>query len=146
MNLGVFSGRLGNEPESRNMPNGDPVLNFPLAVDIGTRDAPKTMWLDCSIFGKRAGSLGQILRKGMKVTVSGRLTTDAYTNKAGQERQSLRLSVNELDLPPRDKSADGAPPASSGAVPEQTRGGPAWSGRPGALDNVPPLVDDDIPF
>lgn len=103
MNIGILSGRLGADAELRAMPNGDPVANFSLAVDTGSRDKPETMWVRCSVFGRRAESLTQYLTKGTKVTVEGKIRLDSYQDKQGQDRQGLRLSVQELDLhlPPR---------------------------------------------
>lgn len=93
MNICVFSGRLGRDGELREMPNGDPVLNFSLAVSTGTRDQPETMWIDCALFGKRGQALQQFLTKGKPVTVSGKLQF-----KQKDDKSYLRLTVAELDL------------------------------------------------
>ena len=50
MNLGIFTGNLGRDPELRQH-NGDNVLGFPIGVQVGTRDKPQTMWIDCAIWG-----------------------------------------------------------------------------------------------
>lgn len=117
MNLGIFGGRLGRDAELNRMGTGDPVLNFSVAVDVGTRDNPKTLWVECALFGKRAEALSKYLVKGTKVTVSGRIGLDTFTSsKDGQTKTSLKLSVNEIDmhLPPKEgqgsasRSADSA--------------------------------------
>ena len=105
MNLCTFSGRVGRDPELRHMPNGDPVLGWSLAVDTGTRDKPTTMWLDCQMFGKRAEAIEQYIAKGMKLVVSGRLAQQQYQANDGTTKTALRLSVDQLELPPRGEAA-----------------------------------------
>ena len=61
MNVGTFSGRIGRDAELRHAKNGDAVTNFSLAVDVGTKDSPRTLWIDCVLWGKRAESLTQYL-------------------------------------------------------------------------------------
>lgn len=131
MNIGIFGGRLGRDSELHTMRgSNDPVLNFSVAVDIGTRDNPKTQWVECALFGKRAEALSKYLVKGVKVTVSGRVHLEQFTStKDGQTKTSLKLSVNEVDmhLPPRDGQAPAQRPAAAPA---------------GAPDGY----DDSIPF
>lgn len=93
MNSYTCIGRLGRDAELREMPNGDPVLNFSLAVNTGTRDQPGTMWFDCALFGKRGQALHQFLTKGKAVGITGKLSTKEKDNKV-----YVRLTVSELDL------------------------------------------------
>lgn len=136
MNIGIFGGRLGRDAEMHTMRGtGDPVLNFSVAVDIGTRDNPKTQWVECALFGKRAEALQKYLVKGVKVTVTGRVSLEQFTStKDGQTKTSMKLSVNEIDmhLPPKDgqgSATHSAGSANRSASPE------------GALDE-----DDSVPF
>jgi single-strand DNA-binding protein len=139
MNLGIFGGRLGRDAELNHMSNGDPVLNFSLAVDVGTKEAPKTMWVDCAIFGKRAQSLQPYMVTGTKATVSGRLILRDFTNKDGQPRQSLSMTCTDIDmhLPPR--GSDGG---STYERPAARRSEPATKARAGDYNDM----DDSIPF
>lgn len=98
MNLGIFGGRLGKDAELNRRTTGEPVLNFSLAVDIGTRQEPKTMWIECALWGKRGEALQQYLIKGTKVTVTGRVSLDEYTARDGAKRTAMRVTVNEIDL------------------------------------------------
>lgn len=119
MNHGTFSGRLGRDSELNKMQSGDPVLNFSIAVDIGTKDIPKTMWVECALFGVRAEKLQRWLTKGVKVTVMGRVTLDQYATRDGAQKTALRLTVTEIDmhLPPKGEGQQAprqAPPAGAG--------------------------------
>lgn len=103
MNLGVFTGRLGKDSTLNTMSSGDAVCNFSIANDIGTKDNPKTQWVECALFGKRAQALHPYLKKGVKVSASGRVTLETYRGNDGVERSSLRLTISEIDmhLPPK---------------------------------------------
>lgn len=126
MNLGIFSGNLARDAELRTLPDGQPVTNFNLAVETGTRDKPKTMWLDCTFWGKRAEGVNPYLTKGSKITVSGRVSLDEYTKNTGGTGYRLRVNVAEIDL---------HGPKSSGAA----QAGEAHAGSKRDLD-------DDMPF
>lgn len=130
MNVCVFSGRVGREPELRHMPNGDGVLGWPLAVDTGTRDKPATMWLDCRLFGRRGEALQQYIAKGQKLTVSGRLAQEEYQAKDGTTKTALRLTVDQVELPPKGEASAPAPAPA-----------PARKAPPRLQD-----MDDDLPF
>lgn len=121
MNLGIFGGRLGKDAELNHLSSGDPVCNFSLANDVGTKQNPKTQWIECALFGKRAEALQQYLKKGTKVTVSGRVTLEQFTARDGGQKFALRLTVSEIDLhgsrdeaaaPVAQKTTVGATPAS----------------------------------
>ena len=121
MNLGIFGGRLGKDAELNRRTTGDPVLNFSLAVDVGTKQEPKTMWIECALWGKRGEALQQYLTKGMKVTVTGRISLDEYTSKQdGSKRTAMRVTVSEIDMHGGRDSQAAQPRAAApaGAEPE----------------------------
>lgn len=129
MNLATFGGRLGRDAELNHVASmGENVCNFTLAIDTGTKQNPKTMWVECALFGKRAQTLHPYLKKGVKVTSIGRISLDEYTSKqTGEKKTALRLSVSEIDmhLPPRDQAAAPRAAAPAGGVAD---------------------MDDDLPF
>lgn len=129
MNLAIFTGNLGRDPELR-AHNGDNVLGFSIGVQTGTKDKPETMWVDCALWGKRATSLQPYMGKGMRVTVSGPLKFEEYQAKDGTTKSRLRLSIDQIDLPPKGEQT-----STPSAAPAQ-----AAQGDPVAA------MDDDIPF
>lgn len=141
MNLAIFGGRLGRDAELNHMQNGDPVANFALAVDVGTRDNPKTMWVDCALFGQRAEKLQPYLTKGLKATVSGRISLGEFKAKDGTDKTVLRLTCTDIDmhLPPREQGSDGG---STYQRPAPRRPEPATKARAGDINDM----DDDLPF
>lgn len=137
MNHAFFVGNLGRDPELRALSNGDPVLNFPVGVDVGTPDNPKTMWVDCAVFGKRATALNQFLRVGTPVTVSGRVVLREFVNKDGITKQVLSLTCTDIDVHYARPGSDAERPA-----PAARRPAPATKARAGDVNDM----DDDIPF
>lgn len=137
MNTGFFTGNVGRDAELRHASNGDPVANFPLAVETGTRQTPKTMWIDCSVWGKRAEKLAPYLTKGKKVAVLGRISQDNYTKRDGTPGFRIEVSCNEVEfLGGRQQEQDqGDQPAAAPARPKQS-----------AQQHPINDMDDEIPF
>lgn len=129
MNTLSAIGNLPRDAELRFLPDSTPVLSFSLALSSGYGDKAQTDWLDCSLFGKRGESLATILTKGIKIGVTGELSTNKYKTKEGEERTSLRLRVNAVTLTGNKSDADSKP--ASNATPE-----------PKTIETM----DDDIPF
>jgi single-strand DNA-binding protein len=129
MNIAILTGNLGRDPELRQH-NGDNILNFAIGVAIGTKDKPETMWVDCALWGKRATTLQQYMAKGQRVTVSGPIKLEEYKAKDGTPKTRLRLSVDQIDLPPKGDAL---------ARPQQTQQTQQPAGDMADMD-------DDIPF
>ena len=129
MNIAILTGNLGRDPELRQH-NGDNILNFAIGVAIGTKDKPETMWVDCALWGKRATSLQPYMAKGQRVTVSGPIKLEEYKAKDGTPKTRLRLSVDQVDLPPKGDAS---------ARPQQTQQTQQPAGDIADMD-------DDIPF
>lgn len=125
----VIAGRLGKAAELRRTQGGDPILSFPVAVDDGYGDRKKTLWFDCSLWGKRGQSLEGHLAKGTAVTVSGDFSTREHDGKT-----YLQVRVNDLTLQGGKSQSDR--PSQSGYGEQQSSYGDA----PADLD------DDDLPF
>lgn len=123
----TVAGNVGRDAQLRRTQGGDPVLGFSVAVDMGKdkngnkRDA---VWVNCSIWGKRAESLETYITKGTKLVLTGRPGVNIYEGKG-----SLTLSVNDLTFMGRSQQQRS----------DDDRGG---------YDDPPPRddLDSDIPF
>ena len=95
-------GNLGNDPELKYAASGSALLQFNLAsnsrVKVDGEYTDKTEWVRCTIFGNRAESLGQHLKKGMRVFVDGRLEARPWTSRDGEIRAGLELSVSTVEF------------------------------------------------
>ena len=147
MHTAVFAGYIGRDSELKSTSSGDSVASFSLGVSIGTRDAPKTLWVDCSLWGKRADALSSYLRKGTSVTVSGDVDCRAFTSKkTGEVAAVIICRVDKLTFGSKAEQRE-APAAftpqqnayqaakKEGAAPRPAAPAPAAAG-----------FDDDIPF
>lgn len=98
MNKFIFTGNLGTDAEVKYLPNGGAVCEFSAAAKAGYGDKETTLWLRCSMFGKKAeGQLPGYLQKGTKVCISGELSMDEW-EKDGVKNKMLKLRVEDLDL------------------------------------------------
>jgi len=114
-------GRVGKDAVTRQA-GSEPVTGFSLAVDSGYGDKKQTLWLDCSLWGKRGEKVAQYITKGSQLGVSGELGTREHDGKT-----YLTLRVAEVSL-------IGGKPA--GSAPRQ-ESSPASDGG---------LGDENIPF
>ena len=113
MNVVVISGGLGRDPEVRKTQGGSTIMNFSVAVSDRRKNNQTgqweevTNWFDCVMFGKRAESLSRFLKKGMKVTVFGRLQQNRWEDKkSGQKRSKVEVVANDVELPPKGSGSD----------------------------------------
>ena len=77
-------GNLGRDPEMRYTPNGQQVASFSLATSEkwtshDGQSQERTIWWRVTVWGKDAENANQILKKGSKVLVEGRMTPDPKT-------------------------------------------------------------------
>ena len=147
MNNWDFTGNLGRDAESRYLPNGDPVVNFSVAVKSGYGDKEKTTWAKCAMWGKRGEAVAPYLNKGQLVGVSGEITLREYTDKDGAVRASLEVRVNDLTLlggKPGDKhDSEGTAPGRNGTATPRTQpnqgtdsGGSSQGAHVGSFDDL----------
>jgi single-strand DNA-binding protein len=152
LNQCQFIGRLGADPETRRMANGDPVVNLRLAVSERWRDKSgerqeRTEWITVVIFNENIAKVAeQYLRKGSMLFVSGKLQTREWQDKEGQKRYSTEIVLQrfrgELTLldSKGDRDDDARPEGDS--TPPRNGYADAKAGARPAKDNL----DDEIPF
>lgn len=110
----ILAGNLTREPEAKWTQSGTCILTFTIAVNESKKN-PQGDWedyanfFDCAVFGRRAEALADMLHKGMKVTVSGRLHWHSWLAEDGSKRSRVTVNVAEVELPqrPRDNSRGG---------------------------------------
>lgn len=126
-----IAGRTGKAAELRRLQDGTPVLSFTVAVDDGWGERKRTLWFDCSLFGKRGEPLEQYMPKGTAVAVSGDLSTREYEGKT-----YLTVRVNEVTLQggKQEGRQESCPAQRQQSYAEQSGGSYA------------DVIDDDLPF
>lgn len=103
LNKVILIGRLGREPETRFMPNGEAVCNFSVATsekytDKNDQRQEETEWHNVTMFRKLAEIAGQYLTKGSQVYIEGKIKSRKYTDKNGVERTAYDIIANELKM------------------------------------------------
>ncbi len=146
VNKVILVGRLGKDPETRYMPNGDAVTNITLATSETWKDKngekqEKTEWHRVTFYRKLAEIAGEYLKKGSMAYVEGRLETRKWTDKAGVEKYTTEIIANEMQMLSSRNSGgntfevvDREPQSGSAAKPAKKAGG--------EFDDF----EDDIPF
>ena len=130
INKAIVSGNLTRDAELRQTQGGMEVLSFSVAVNDRRKDASGEWkdypnYIDCTMFGARAGKLAAYLKKGTKVCAEGKLRWSQW-EKDGQKRSKVEVVVEEVELMSRRE------------------GGPQRDIRQDAPQM--PMYDDEIPF
>jgi single-strand DNA-binding protein len=98
MNVITLAGRAGRDPEMRYFESGSCVANLTLAVNSVKRDEPPD-WFNLQIWGKTAQVAGDYVRKGSQIAVTGRMTTERWTDRTtGEEKSKPVVVVDRLTL------------------------------------------------
>ena len=103
LNKVILIGRLGREPETRYMPNGDAVCNFSIATDESWKDKngqrqTRTEWHAITMYRKLAEIAAQYLKKGSLVYLEGKIQSRKYTGKDGIERTAFDIIASEMKM------------------------------------------------
>ena len=103
INKVILVGNLGNDPETRYLPDGNAVTNISVATSESWKDKntgqqnERTEWHRVVFFRRLAEIAGEYLKKGSKVYVEGQLRTRQY-EKEGQKHYSTEIVANEMQM------------------------------------------------
>ena len=103
--------RFVKELELKRSKNNTAILNFSVADNMIVNGEEKTIYLQCSSFGKQAEYLAQYGMKGGRVTIVGSLQPNNYTNKDGQRVDSMQVHVDRVELIDFKPKADNQTPS-----------------------------------
>jgi single-strand DNA-binding protein len=135
MHAGIFTGYIGRDAELKFLSSGDPVASFSLAVSVGTKDSKETLWVDCSVWGKRAETLHQYLVRGTPVSVLGDINIRTYTKTDGTFVAVQTCRVDKLTFGGKSPASENTAPVSRPPAPASRQAAPA-----------PVNFDEDVPF
>ena len=142
LNKVILIGRLGRDPETRYMPNGDAVCNFSIATSESWKDQSgqkkeRTEWHAITMYRKLAEIAAKYLQKGSLVYLEGKIQSRKYTGKDGIERTAYEIVCSEMKM--LGGKAEGGEGQHNPPPPPQARQQPA---APVPQDDI----DDSIPF
>ena len=91
--------RLGRDAEVRYTPKGDPVASLAMVYAVGFGDSKRGQWIDGTLWGKRAESLGPYLTKGTQVVLyADDVELEQFMKKDGTAGAKLKCRVSDLSL------------------------------------------------
>ena len=147
-------GNVGKDPEIRSTPSGVMVATFGLATSDRYQDAQgnwqdRTEWHNLKAFKRNAEVVRDYVKKGSKLFVEGKITTNSWDDKeSGQKRYRTEIVVFEISLlSGRDEGT-----GSGGYSRAASSSGSTASfdqRQPAGVDDIShstEISDDDIPF
>lgn len=153
----ILMGNLTRDPELRQIPSGQNVVSFSLALNRSYKDASGewqevTDYVDCVAWAGLAERVAQYLSKGRRCMVVGRLQSRSW-EQDGQKRSKVEVLANDVTF--LDSRGGGDSGGGSGGEFDQrpkAAGKPAPSKKASDKDVViedigdEPINLDDIPF
>lgn len=152
VNKVILIGNLGKDPEIRHTASQTAVANFSLATTERRKSASgdwedQTEWHRIVGFGKLADFCSNWLKKGQQVYVEGRIRTNKWQDKQGQDRYTTEIIAQSIQFVGRKSDNQVTSSEASASGPKAAA---AFDSLKSADDiNVPddiPFEDDDIPF
>jgi single-strand DNA-binding protein len=112
VNKVILVGNLGANPDIRFLANGDRVTVIRLATGEVWKDQngtpqERTEWHQVVFYRRLAEIAGELLRKGSKIYVEGRLRTQQW-EKDGEKRTTTEVVANDLQVLDRTKGHEAA--------------------------------------
>lgn len=151
INKVILVGNLGQDPETRYMPNGKAVTNLRIATSESWKDKQtgeqreQTEWHSVVMYDRLAEIAAEYLRKGSQVYLEGKLRTRKWQDKEGRDRYTTEIIANEMQM--LGGRAGGGMGTESRSEPRAAA--PADRGGGGGAAPAPARdtdFDDDIPF
>jgi single-strand DNA-binding protein len=146
-------GRLGQEPALTYTHNGTPVINLSVASNRQRKDGNGERvniadWFKVTAFGREAEVIAQYANKGSLLAFNGRLQTDSYSDREGQQRTSTYLIADSFEFMPSAKRPDennGEDGEPDNAPVVKLKASAASATKNGSRAKAK-ISDDDIPF
>ena len=103
-------GHLGQDVELRELSQGNKLARFSLATNEFRRTQngqPEKIatWHNIVAWGQTAATMSEILRKGTKVFIEGKIVYRQYETKTGEKRSQTEIVANNFKKLDRDQKA-----------------------------------------
>lgn len=94
----IITGNVGRDPETRADQEGNTFATFSVGVSVGSKQNPKTDWVDVVCNGRFVDLAKNYIKKGSKLLIEGFPSVNAYINKENKPVGTLRVYVNNLEF------------------------------------------------
>ncbi|WP_414500617.1 single-stranded DNA-binding protein [Zymobacter sp. IVIA_12111.31 C1] len=104
VNKVILIGNVGQDPDVRFLPSGNPVCNLRIATSDSWTDRQtgqrqeRTEWHSVVLFNKLAEIAQQYVHKGSRLYIEGRLQTRKWQGQDGQDRYSTEIVANDMQM------------------------------------------------
>jgi single-strand DNA-binding protein len=101
INLVIFSGRVGTDPEYKEISETSSVCRFPVASDRKwgkEENQRETTWMDIECWAGLAKLTKEYVHKGKEVTVVGRLRKEVWEDKDGNKKSTIRVVAEDINF------------------------------------------------
>jgi len=153
MNKAILLGNLARDPDIRYSQGNEPVCVARYTVAVQRRfrkeGEPDADFISCVSFGKQAEFVERYLKKGMRVSLCGRIQVREYADNAGQRKWSTDVVADEVNFA-ESRAAFEARVGQGGQAdygsPNSQPGPPSYEPPEGFSAITQSIDDDDLPF
>src|SRR5690349_17557445 len=122
VNKVILLGNLGQNPELKYLPSGQPVCEMRIATtevfrDRNEQQQERTEWHRVVIYGKQAENCAKFLAKGRQVFLEGRIQTRSWDDKEGKKQYMTEVVANQVVF---IGGGRGAPAGDEGPRPQES--------------------------
>ena len=138
INLAIITGNVTRDPELKYTPSGSAVCTFGVAtnhsIKKGDQWEDKPTFHNIVVWGKIAEYLTNTLKKGMKVTITGRIENRTYDAKDGTKKNISEI-VADTVIPFADHKSAPSDTQEKSVAPQST---------PDVVEDI--VIPDEMPF
>lgn len=112
VNKAILIGRVGANPELKNLTGDNKVTNFSLATSETYKDKSgvkqqKTEWHNIVAWGTLAEIIAKNVVKGSEIYIEGKIVTRSWDDKDGVKKYTTEIIANEMRFLGSKKTEDG---------------------------------------
>lgn len=98
-----LTGFAGSDPVIINFASQKRMARISIAVNEFYKNTAgeainQTQWFSLIFWNKKVDLVENTVRKGTKFSIEGKLNTQAYTDKKGEQRYAMEIVVNRIEL------------------------------------------------
>lgn len=110
VNRTILLGRVGKDPETKQLSSGKTVCNFSLATSEKFKKdgevIEQTEWHTIVAYGKLAEIIEKYVNKGDQIFVEGKIHYRSYQDKDGNKKYFTEILAHQIDLQPRRQEGE----------------------------------------
>nr|WP_121273973.1 single-stranded DNA-binding protein [Pedobacter schmidteae] len=101
-------GFAGSDPVVINFANEKRMARISIAVNEFYKNNSgepinQTQWFNLIFWNKKVELVEDVIKKGTRFSIEGKLNTQTYTDKKGEQRYSTEIVVNSIELTPKEE-------------------------------------------